>query len=387
MRSIRRLFTAATFLLLAACSPRAQQMCEVEDGGLDAGDNWALGFIGEELHLHSVSPGADCREPVELFVDVVGPSTTSSPVTIVQSTHRPDGRLEVEFSFTPTEPGLYQVNLTFQPDLGRKRGHIVVPELAMGAWTPVSTGMESCDEVSRLADAFLCVSGTSASIWKAGQAVSRFQGKGVTVGGDAIWSVSPGGFVLRRDNAGNVTNISSQAGFTGDLGFCEDVRTHGYRFDGNFLQELSPSIDGLDVAPVSRIPNIACWYDNYTYGRVTFGGVGGGIGGDLAAGLTGEAVWLVTGTGYSRPLKYEPINNQLIDPSGIFHLDLPSSGAWAHRAHWPVWEVAGFALAPVLTPTPHWEAWPEPLLGIDDDVVFLPGAAPGEVLMVRRPGR
>ncbi len=377
-------------LVLAACSPHVEpQPCATLDGGFDAGADWGVGFVDQELHLHAVSPKADCHEPTAPFVEVVSPSTTSPPVTIVQSTHRTDGRLEVEFAFTPTEPGSYQVNLTFQPELGQKRGHVVVVQgLSMGSYTPVSTGTETCDAVSRVADSFLCVSGTNASVYSAtGQRISRFQGTAVTSGGNAIWSISPGGFVVRRDSAGNMTNLSSTAGFTGDVGFCEDTSSHGYRFDGNLLQDLSPSATGLDVSPVSRLLNIACWYDDKTGGRVTFGGLGGGIGGDLAAGLTGEAVWLVTGTAYTRPLKYGPVNTQLIDPSSIFHLEVPQSGAWSHRAHWPVIEIAEYVLAPVLTPTPHWEAWPAPVLGLDDDVVFLPGPTPGQVLMVRRPGR
>ncbi len=306
----------------------------------------------------------------------------------MRSTHRPDGHLEVEFAFTPVESGLYQVELTFQPDLGTRRGRVIVPELAaVRVPTSLAVGPAGCTGVSRLSTGeFLCVLNDSATVWRAGQQVADFHGTAITAGGDAIWAVSPAGFVVRRDNNGTVTNMSSTGGYTADLGFCEDSSRHGYRFDGRFVQELTPSTSGFDLYSVSRVPNVACWYDSYN--RSLVGGMGGGFGGDFAAGLTAEAVWLVTGTAYTRPLQYEQAGTQVvISPSSTFHLELPASGGWTHRAHWPLWEVDGFALAPVLAPSPHWEAWPSPVLGLDDDVVFLPGAALGEVLMVCRPGR
>jgi hypothetical protein len=187
--------------------------------------------------------------------------------------------------------------------------------------------------------------------------------------------------VVRRDRLGAVTHLSAVGGFSNLVGFCEDLPDHGFRFDGRFLQDFSPSSTGLVMSTVADTLDVTCWYDDRTGTRVRFGGNAGGGVADLAVGMTGEAVWLKTGTAYPRN------GTQPVDPASTVQLDLPATGRWSHRAHWPVFEVEGSVLAPVLTPTPHWDAWPAPLLGLDDDVAFLRGATPGEVLMVRRPGR
>jgi hypothetical protein len=210
--------------------------------------------------------------------------------------------------------------------------------------------------------------------------MALFQGQAVTTAGDAIWSTSPTGAFERRDSYGTQVTRDSSMPITNEFTSCEDNSEQGYRAVASLLgtrvAEGTWRGGDLLVSLATASIDTACWYD----GNMAWSA---GSPGDPAAGVTAEAVWLTSGKGFDRPFS-------LVTNGGGagFQLPVPNHGEWARSTHWPRFEVPeGWALAPVTHPTPHWEAWPTPVLGMDDDVVFLPGPKPDLYLMVRRPGR
>lgn len=381
-----RLFrsTLAWSLVLTACT--SAQPCHLDasvqlDAGVDAG-TWPIGFVGQPLQLTATSPLAACGDALTSQVDLISPSTASVEVTQVGQVHLDDGRLQVEFAFTPPEPGEYQVVVTFEPNLGVHREKVVVAEVASLASATVVQLPAVCSQLLRLApDGFICLTDNGVEVWRGADLMALFQGQAVTTAGDAIWSTSPTGVLERRDGYGTQVTRNSSQPFTGELTMCEDNGGQGFRAVastfGSAIFEATYLGGDLLISSVSQSLAIGCFYDDSALWAV-------GSPGDPAASITAEAVWFRSGHGFERPYRRAAGSGN----GPAVQLALPNHGAWARSTHWGRFEVPeGWALAPVTHPTTHWEAWPTPVLGMDDDVVFLPGPRPDLYLMVRRPGR
>lgn len=261
-------------LLLAlgavACLPTVDfsppPTCDVPDGGVSTPSGRAA-LIGEEVTVISSRRSPACPPSLDVTLQA---TVTDGAGTVVPSTVTgPFARgpfVTAEVRFTPSAPGPHQIEVTFDPRLGRATSQVLVveapsPGLPLGS---IDATVEClADQVTR-SGAWVCLgSDAHVSFWRQGAQLQRVPAAAFEVRGDVVWSFSPDAVERFVDRGASVLPREPDAlmALGADLGGATLRAIDAdavLAVNGEVLQVLTAGPAGLERAPPVSVPRGVC---------------------------------------------------------------------------------------------------------------------------------
>ncbi|MEW5743483.1 MAG: hypothetical protein AB1938_31520 [Myxococcota bacterium] len=218
MRAPPILLVAALVALTACVGAPQQPPCVPIPSGAGGGRGAILGAVGEELRFEVSAPLLACAsDVVRVEAEAYDEGNRRVPVSVGNLSVNA-GLVTVTVSLTPATPGSYALRVFFEPSLGlvQLSATVAVEQAAVPIVESFPEPMWNCsDGVTRTqAGAVLCSRLQRVTVYRGGVPVDVFDGAGVVVVGDVVWSVTPGGVLQRRvDGDGGLTLTGELPGF------------------------------------------------------------------------------------------------------------------------------------------------------------------------------